>query len=58
MKSFFVNQVKPILIALAAHPAVKQLVVDLLTKYAKTTDTQIDDVVVALVKQKLFPEAK
>jgi hypothetical protein len=58
MRSFFVNQVKPILIALAAHPAVKQLVVDLLTKYAKTTDTQIDDVVVVLVKQKLFPETK
>ena len=58
MKSVFVNQVKPILIALAAHPAVKQLVVDLLTKYAKTTDTQIDDVVVVLVKQKLFPETK
>ena len=58
MKSFFINQVKPILIALAAHPAVKQLVVDLLSKYAKTTDTQIDDVIVVLVKEKLFPAEK
>ncbi len=58
MKSFFVNQLKPILIALAAQPAVKQLVVDLLTKYAKTTDTQIDDVIVVLVKEKLFPAEK
>lgn len=58
MRSFFVNQIKPILIALAAHPAVKQLVVDLLTKYAKTTDTQIDDVIVTLVREKLFPGTK
>jgi len=50
--------VKPLLITIATHPAVKQLVVDLLTKYVKTTDNSIDDVVLALVKEKLFsPQA-
>lgn len=55
MRSFLINQIKPLLLSIASHPSVKQLVVDLLTKYAKTTDTQIDDVIVVLVKQKLFP---
>lgn len=50
--------VKPLLISIATHPAVKQLVVDLLSKYVKTTDNSIDDVVLALVKEKLFkPQA-
>lgn len=50
--------VKPLLIAIATHPAVKQLVVDLLAKYVRTTDNSIDDVVFALVKEKLFtPQA-
>jgi hypothetical protein len=50
--------VKPLLITIATHPAVKQLVVDLLTKYVKTTDNSIDDVVLTLVKEKLFsPQA-
>jgi len=50
--------VKPLLITIATHPAVKQLVVDLLTKYVRTTDNSIDDVVLTLVKEKLFsPQA-
>ena len=50
--------VKPLLISIATHPAVKQLVVDLLSKYVNTTDNSIDDVVFALVKEKLFkPQA-
>lgn len=50
--------VKPLLISIATHPAVKQMVVDLLTKYVRTTDNSIDDVVLALVKEKLFaPQA-
>jgi len=53
-----VSVVKPLLIAVATHPAVKQLVVDLLAKYVRTTDNSIDDVVFALVKEKLFtPQA-
>lgn len=50
--------VKPLLIAIATHPAVKQLVLDLLTKYVRTTDNSIDDVILALVKEKLFTPQK
>jgi hypothetical protein len=46
--------VKPFLISIATHPAVKNLVVELLTKYVKSTDNSIDDVVLELVKEKLF----
>ena len=50
--------VKPLVISIATHPAVKQMVVDLLTKYVRTTDNSIDDVVLALVTEKLFaPQA-
>jgi len=46
--------VKPIILQLATHPAVKNLVIELLEKYVRTTDNTIDDVVLALVKEKLF----
>jgi len=50
--------VKPLLIQIATHPAVKKLVIELLEKYVKSTDNTIDDVVLTLVKEKLFtPEA-
>jgi len=50
--------VKPLLISITTHPAVKNLVIELLTKYVKSTDNSIDDVVLQLVKEKLFtPEA-
>ncbi len=50
--------VKPLLIQIATHPAVKNLVVELLSKYVKSTDNSIDDVVLELVKDKLFtPQA-
>ena len=50
--------VKPLVISIATHPAVKNLVVEILEKYVKTTDNAVDDVVVALVKEKLFtPQA-
>jgi hypothetical protein len=50
--------VKPILIQIATHPAVKNLVLDLLAKYVKSTDNSIDDVVYQLVKENLFkPQA-
>ncbi len=50
--------VKPLLIQIATHPAVKNLVVELLTKYVKSTDNSIDDVVLELVREKLFtPQA-
>lgn len=46
--------VKPIIMQLATHPAVKNLVIDLLTKYVKSTDNSIDDMVLATVKELLF----
>ena len=50
--------VKPLLIQFATHPAVKNLVLDLLKKYVDSTDNSIDNVVYELVKDKLFtPEA-
>jgi len=51
--------VKPIVMQLATHPAVKNLVIDLLTKYVKSTDNSIDDMVLATVKELLFkPQAE
>jgi len=50
--------VKPLILSLAANPAVKNLVIELLTKYVKSTDNSIDDIVLTLVKDKLFtPQA-
>jgi len=46
--------VKPLILSFASNPAVKNLVVELLTKYVKSTDNSIDDVVLTLVKDKLF----
>jgi hypothetical protein len=50
--------VKPLLISLATHPAVKNLVLELLKKYVASTDNSIDNVVYEIVKDKLFkPQA-
>ena len=50
--------VKPILLQIATHPAVKNLILDLLKKYVDSTDNTIDNIVYELVKEKLFtPEA-
>ncbi len=46
--------VKPILLQIATHPAVKNLVLDLLKKYVDSTDNSIDNVVYEMVKDKLF----
>ena len=46
--------VKPLLIQIATHPAVKNLVLDLLKKYVDSTDNSIDNVVYDLVKDTLF----
>jgi hypothetical protein len=56
MRTFFVNRIKPILLAFAEHRAVRQLVIDLMEKYAKSTETQIDDVLVVVIKEKLLKE--
>ena len=46
--------VKPILLQVATHPAIKNLVLDLLKKYVDSTDNSIDNLVYDLVKEKLF----
>ena len=46
--------VKPILLRIATHPSVKNLVIDLLTKYVKSTDNSIDDMILVTVKELLF----
>jgi len=46
--------VKPIIMQLATHPAVKNLVISLLEKYVKSTDNSIDDQILNTVKVLLF----
>ena len=53
-----VTVVKPILIRLATHPAVKNLVISLLERYVKTTDNSIDDQILETVKVLLFKPEK
>lgn len=51
---FLVTVLKPLLFRIATHPAVKNLVVELLEKYVSTTDNSIDNMVLATVKELLF----
>ena len=44
---------RPILFAFLMSDAVKQLVIDLLSAYAKETETTIDDIAVEMVKKGL-----
>ena len=46
--------VKPILLQIATHPAVKSLVISLLEKYVKSTDNSIDDQILETIKALLF----
>lgn len=47
---------KPIVLRIATHPAVKNLVIELLEKYVKSTDNSIDDKILETVKVLLFKE--
>jgi hypothetical protein len=49
-----VTVVKPIILSLATHTVVKNLVIELFEKYVKTTDNSIDDTILVLVKENLF----
>ena len=49
-----VGIVKPIVLQLASHPAVKNLVIELLEKYVKSTDNSIDDMILITVKELIF----
>lgn len=48
--------IKPILLKFLTSTGVRQLVVDLLEAYAKSTDNTIDDAAVELVKNNIFPK--
>ena len=54
MRDTLVNVVKPLIISIATHPTVKNLVLDLLKKYVDSTDNSIDNVVYELVREKIF----
>lgn len=53
--SIMILLIKPILFSFLNSTGVRQLVVDLLEAYAKSTDNTIDDAAVALVKSNIFP---
>jgi hypothetical protein len=54
MKDALIAVLKPLIISIATHPSVKNLVLDLLKKYVDSTDNSIDNVVYELVKDKIF----
>jgi len=49
-----INLIRPIIFAFLTSDAVKNLVIDLLTAYAKRSDNKIDDYAVNLIRQELF----
>jgi len=50
--------VKPLLLSLASHSAVKNLVLDLLKKYVDSTDNSMDNLMYEMVKDKLLTPQK
>ena len=48
--------IKPILLRFLTSNSVRQLVVDLLEAYSKSTDNTIDDAAVELIKNNIFPK--
>ena len=54
--SKLVELCKPILMWLYESAEVKKLVVELLERYSASTDTTIDDLIVATVRKALLPE--
>ena len=53
--SKLVDFLKPVLMWLRESAEVKRLVVELLERYAASTDNDIDDLVVATVRKALLP---
>ena len=50
--------IKPILMTFLSTTAVKNLIIQLLEAYAKSTDNTIDDKAVEIVRRNLFPGIK
>ncbi len=53
-----VNLLKPVLVSLMNSCEVKKLVCDLLDRYVKTTDNDIDNVLATTVRTALLKECK
>ena len=51
-----ITLIRPIIFAFLASDAVKNLVVDLLSAYAKRTDNAVDDYAVELIRRELLNE--
>ena len=51
-----ISIIRPIVFAFLASDAVKNLVVDLLSAYAKRTDNAVDDYAVELIRRELLSE--
>jgi hypothetical protein len=54
MKNKVVNFLKPFLISVAESKEMKQLVVELLQKYAKSTSNNVDDLIAKAVEDAIF----
>ena len=53
-----ITLIRPIIFAFLASDAVKNLVVDLLSAYAKRTDNKVDDYAVELIRKELLDNAE
>ena len=53
-----ITLIRPIIFAFLASDSVKKLVIDLLTAYAESTETTVDDAAVEIVKKGLGYEKK
>jgi len=53
-----ISLIRPLLFKFVNTPQVKQLIIDLLTKLADSTDNTVDDKAVVFIKNGLFPGAK
>ena len=53
-----VSLIRPLLFKFVNTPQVKQLIIDLLTKLADSTDNTVDDKAVVFIKNGLFPGSK
>ena len=51
---FVVTVVRPIILRIATHPSVKNLVISLLEKYVSSTGNSIDNEILKVVKELIF----
>jgi len=51
-----IKLIRPIIFAFLTSDAVKNLVIDLLSAYAKRSDNKVDDYAVDLIRRELFED--